>query len=60
MPLMREKLEDLKYDLEQTSMLNPFQQVKELWPLIWKMWALLAELVTEAEKLKGGEHASGD
>ena len=51
---MRDKLETIKHDLERVSKANPMQQLKEIWPLVWKLWALMAVMVEEME-IKNGK-----
>lgn len=63
MSLMRSQLEIIKLQLEKVSLLNPLSQAREIWPLVWKLWALMAVMVEEFETLKnpaqpgkGGTH----
>lgn len=52
MPLIRAQLEILKTDLERISLLNPLMQVREIWPVVWKLWKLMAVMVEEFDVLK--------
>lgn len=52
---------DLKNDLERISKLGPFQQTREIWPVVWKLWSALAEIAAELNALKtegGSKNAS--
>lgn len=59
MPLIRAQLEILKTDLERISLMGPFQQAQHIWPVVWKLYALLAVVVEQlnnpAEPGKGGK-----
>ena len=52
MPMMRKQLETIKLELERISKLGPLMQVREIWPIVWKLWAMMAVTVEEIEILK--------
>ncbi len=52
---MRDQLQALRNELEHISTLGPLQQVGKVWPVIWKLWALLAALVEQLEEVKHGK-----
>lgn len=56
---MQGQLADLKNDLERISRMGPFQQAQQIWPVVWKLYALLAVVVEQlnnpAEPGKGGK-----
>lgn len=51
---MRNQLELIKLQLENVSKMGTIQQMQQIWPLVWKLWALMAVMVEEMEKIKHG------
>lgn len=49
---MQSKLAQLKAKLESISKQGTFEQIKEIWPVVWMQYGLLAEMAAELENLK--------
>lgn len=57
---MREKLNEIKADIERAQKLPLMLAAGAVWPIVWKLWGLLESIVSQLERSSHHGGASTD